>query len=122
MQMNAILACHLYLYVRAYVRSHGHIAGSHVERIQNPHLYKSYMVTKQKMDTDTGGNSERYLLHGTVGKNISHINAFGFDVPFCGANGESVKKGSGSPEFCFEAMFLRLWLFGWPVSYVTLRF
>ena len=59
-----------------------------IERIQNPHLYQSYMVRKQKMDKDYGGNSERQLFHGTDGKNISHINAQGFNRSFCGAHGE----------------------------------
>ena len=59
-----------------------------IERIQNPHLYQSYIVRKQKMDKDLGGNSERQLFHGTDAKNISHINTQGFNRSFCGANGE----------------------------------
>ena len=68
------------------------VRGLHVqeiERIQNPHLYQSYMVRKQKMDKDNGGNNERQLFHGTDGKNISHINTQGFNRSFCGAHGES---------------------------------
>ena len=61
-----------------------------IERVQNPHLYQSYMVRKQKIDKDNGGNSERQLFHGTDGKNISHINAQGFNRSFCGAHGESL--------------------------------
>ncbi|PFX11672.1 Poly [ADP-ribose] polymerase 14, partial [Stylophora pistillata] len=57
-----------------------------IERVQNPHLYQSYMVRKQKMDKDTGGSSERQLFHGTDAKNISHINAQGFNRSFCGAH------------------------------------
>ena len=59
-----------------------------IERIQNPHLYQSYMVRKQKMDKDTGGNSERQLFHGTDAKNVKHINTQGFNRSFCGAHGE----------------------------------
>ena len=62
-----------------------------IERVQNPHLYQSYMVRKQKMDKDTGGSSERQLFHGTDAKNISHINAQGFNRSFCGAHGKSLK-------------------------------
>ena len=62
-----------------------------IERIQNPHLYQSYMVRKQKMDKDTGRNSERQLFHGTDAKNINHINTQGFNRSFCGAHGKSVK-------------------------------
>ena len=69
------------------------VGGLHVhkiERIQNPHLYQSYMVRKQKMDKDNGGNNERQLFHGTDGKNISHINTQGFNRSFCGAHGEAL--------------------------------
>ena len=59
-----------------------------IERIQNPHLYKQYMVRKQKMDKDNGGNNERHLFHGTDAKNISAINTQGFNRSFCGAHGE----------------------------------
>ena len=59
-----------------------------IERIQNPHLYQSYMVGKQKMDKDLGGNSERKLFHGTDSKNVTQINAQGFNRSFCGAHGK----------------------------------
>ena len=59
-----------------------------IERIQNPHLYQSYMLRKQKMDRDNGGeNSERQLFHGTRGENISRINAQGFNRSFCRTRG-----------------------------------
>jgi len=59
-----------------------------IERIQNPHLYQCYMVRKQKMDKDIGGNSERQLFHGTEGKNVTHINTQGFNRNFSGAHGK----------------------------------
>ena len=59
-----------------------------IERIQNPHLYQCYMVRKQKMDKDLGGNSERKLFHGTDAKNVSHINTQGFNRSRCGTNGK----------------------------------
>ena len=59
-----------------------------IERIQNPHLYQSYTVRKQKMDKDIEGNSERQLFHGTDSKNVSHINTQGFNRSFCGAHGK----------------------------------
>ena len=59
-----------------------------IERIQNPHLYQSYMVRKQKMDKDLGGNSEQQLFHGTDSKNVTHINTQGFNRSFCGAHGK----------------------------------
>ena len=59
-----------------------------IERIQNPHLYQQYMVRKQKMDKDNGGNNERQLFHGTDAKNILAINAQGFNRSFCGVHGK----------------------------------
>lgn len=64
-----------------------------IERIQNPHLYKQYMLRKQKMDEDNGGNSERQLFHGTDAKNIRAINAQGFNRSFCGAHGTAYGRG-----------------------------
>ena len=61
-----------------------------IERIQNPHLFQCYMVRKQKMDKDLGGNSERQLFHGTDSRNVSRINAQGFNRSLCGANGKLV--------------------------------
>ena len=51
-----------------------------IERVQNPHLYQSYMVRKQKMDKDIGGNSERQLFHGTDAEKVSHSNTQGFNL------------------------------------------
>ena len=59
-----------------------------IERIQNPHLYQSYMVRKQKMDKDNGGNNERQLFHGTKGSNVKAINTQGFNRSLCGQNGK----------------------------------
>ena len=59
-----------------------------IERIQNPHLYQCYMVRKQKMDKDIGGNSEQHLFHGTDAKNVGHINTQGFNRSFCGVHGK----------------------------------
>ena len=59
-----------------------------IERVQNPHLYQCYMVRKQKMDKDIGGDSERRLFHGTHPENINHINTQGFNRSFCGAHGK----------------------------------
>ena len=59
-----------------------------IERVQNPHLYKFYMVRKEKMDKDNGGNNERQLFHGTDAKNVKAINTQGFNRSFCGEHGK----------------------------------
>lgn len=59
-----------------------------IERVQNPHLYQSYLVKKQKMDQDNpGGNNERQLFHGTQHNNIKAINTQGFNRSFSGVHG-----------------------------------
>ena len=56
----------------------GNYSISGIERIQNPHLYQSYQLRKQRMDKDNGGNNERQLFHGTSPDNVSQ----GFNVSF----------------------------------------
>ena len=77
--------------VRKFQATAGALNIQKIERVQNPHLYQSYMVRKQKMDKDTRGNNERQLFHGTVAKNVNNINTQGFNRSFCGANGKSLK-------------------------------
>lgn len=64
-----------------------------IEQVQNPHLWQAYMVRKQKIELDCGGNSERLLFHGTDAKNVSHINAQGFNRSFCGVHGKKYGQG-----------------------------
>lgn len=59
-----------------------------IERVQNPLLYRSYMVRKQAMDKSQFCNNERQLFHGTDGKNITAINTQGLNRSLCGAHGE----------------------------------
>ena len=66
----------------------GNVNITSIERVQNPHLYQTYIVRKQKMDKDNGGqNNERKLFHGTAPDNVVKINAQGFNRSFAGAHG-----------------------------------
>ena len=58
-----------------------------IERVQNPLLYRSYMVQKQEMDKHCS-NSERQLFHGTDGNNINAINTQGLNRSLSGTHGE----------------------------------
>jgi hypothetical protein len=60
-----------------------------IERVQNPSLYKAYMVKKQKMD-DKNGSNEKKLFHGTDPPTCQLINHKGFNRRFCGKNGEFI--------------------------------
>ena len=56
-----------------------------IERIQNPALYKAYMVKKQSM---IGRENEKRLFHGTDVKNIEAINVNNFSRSYSGINGK----------------------------------
>ena len=60
-----------------------------IERIQNPHLYQTYQLRKEKMDKDNGGNNERQLFHGTNPDSVTKINTQGYNRSFSGLNGKS---------------------------------
>ena len=56
-----------------------------IERIQNPALYKAYMVKKQSM---IGRENVKRLFHGTDVKNIEAINVNNFSRNYSGINGK----------------------------------
>ena len=56
-----------------------------IERIQNPGLYKAYLVKKESMN---GADNEKQLFHGTNSNNTQSINANNFSRSFAGINGE----------------------------------
>ena len=59
-----------------------------IKRIQNPHLYQSYQLKKEKMNSDNERNSERQLFHGTKRNNVANINNQGFNRSFSLLKGE----------------------------------
>ncbi|KAJ7351802.1 hypothetical protein OS493_035527 [Desmophyllum pertusum] len=59
-----------------------------IDRVQNPFLFRRYMVRKQKMDKDNGRNNVRQLFHGTSSDRTMKINAHGFNRSFSGEHGE----------------------------------
>ena len=58
-----------------------------IERVQNPTLFRTYTVRKQRMDEKNGSNEKR-LFHGTAAGSCANINSLGFNRSFCGKNGE----------------------------------
>ena len=59
-----------------------------IDRLQNPYLFRRYMLRKQKMDKDNGRNNERQLFHGTSSDRTININTQGFNRSFSGEHGE----------------------------------
>ena len=57
-----------------------------IERVQNPTLFRTYTVRKQRMDEKNGSNVKR-LFHGTAAESCAKINSCGFNRSFCGKNG-----------------------------------
>ena len=49
-----------------------------IKRIQNPWLYQTYILTKEKVDKNNGGKNERQLFHATSFERVKLINSQGF--------------------------------------------
>ena len=58
-----------------------------IQRVQNPTLYRVYMVRKEQMEQNKGSN-ERTLFHGTAESSCGSINKTGFNRSYCGKNGK----------------------------------
>lgn len=58
-----------------------------IQRVQNPTLYRVYMVRKDQMEQKKGSN-ERTLFHGTAEGSCASINKTGFNRSYCGKNGK----------------------------------
>ncbi|KAL9974244.1 hypothetical protein ACROYT_G011259 [Oculina patagonica] len=56
-----------------------------IKRVQNPALYHTYAVFKQRMEK-RGGSNEMCLFHGTKSAKCELINHKGFNRSFCGEN------------------------------------
>ena len=60
-----------------------------IERIQNPALYKQYVIRRTEMDkANPNVQNERTLWHGTNADTLPSINDTGFNRSYCGRNGE----------------------------------
>ena len=70
------------------IRKTAAISITKIERVQNPGLYKAYVVKKDQMEQKNGAN-EKLLFHGTAQESCSSISTFGFNRSYCGKNGKS---------------------------------
>ena len=73
------------------IRKTASISITKIERVQNPGLYKAYVVKKDQMEQKNGAN-EKLLFHGTAQGSCSSISTFGFNRSYCGKNGKSSIK------------------------------
>lgn len=54
-----------------------------IQRVQNPTLYKQYLLKKKGLDAKNG-SCEKWLFHGTAGNNLQKINESGLNRSFAG--------------------------------------
>ncbi|XP_072118202.1 protein mono-ADP-ribosyltransferase PARP14-like isoform X2 [Mobula birostris] len=67
-----------------------------IERLQNPCLWKNYMIKKQQFDNKNprGTNNERNLFHGTAPDALSLISRHGFNRSYAGRNATMYGNGT----------------------------
>ncbi|XP_019506502.1 PREDICTED: poly [ADP-ribose] polymerase 14 [Hipposideros armiger] len=66
-----------------------------IERIQNPRLWRSYMIQKKVMDDKNKHiRNERQLFHGTDADSLPHVNQLGFNRSYAGKNAVAFGKGT----------------------------
>ena len=63
-----------------------HVTIIKIERVQNPSLYRAYVVKREQMEHKNSSN-EKLLFHGTAGDSCPSISTFGFNRSYCGKNG-----------------------------------
>uniref|UniRef100_A0A8C5WDM2 Poly [ADP-ribose] polymerase n=1 Tax=Leptobrachium leishanense TaxID=445787 RepID=A0A8C5WDM2_9ANUR len=66
-----------------------------IERIQNKHLWQTYQIRKQNIDTRNGNtNNENRLFHGTDHDSVSKINKNGFNRSYAGRHAAVYGNGT----------------------------
>ncbi|CAB1346027.1 unnamed protein product, partial [Coregonus sp. 'balchen'] len=65
-----------------------------IERVQNPILWKFYVLQRDQMESSGTSINEKQLFNGTDSKHVDSICRNNFDWRLCGTNGTSFGKGS----------------------------
>ncbi|XP_067891260.1 protein mono-ADP-ribosyltransferase PARP14-like [Heterodontus francisci] len=67
-----------------------------IVRLQNPCLWKNYMIRKQLLEekNPAGTNNERILFHGTASDTIDSISHLGFNRSYAGRNATACGNGT----------------------------
>jgi len=65
------------------------VAFHQVQRVENPHLYALYALTRDQINAANGPSveNERVLWHGTAPDTVDVICKRGFNRSYCGKNG-----------------------------------
>ncbi|XP_068102337.1 protein mono-ADP-ribosyltransferase PARP14-like [Hyperolius riggenbachi] len=84
-----------YTEVETLFRKTCHMRIIKIERIQNKHLYESYQIKKNSIDTKNNTkNNERRLFHGTNQTITDGVNNNGFNRSYAGNNATALGKGT----------------------------
>ena len=70
---------------------------SRIERIQNPWLYRSYILSKERMEKTDGTSNERLLFHATSFRCVKSINSGGLKRNLNVAHGEYINRFATEP-------------------------
>lgn len=73
-----------------YATVQGQATISDIRRIQNPWLYQSYSLLKEKMEKNNGFSNERLLFHATAFDSVKSINCDGFKRNLTAKHGEYI--------------------------------
>ncbi|XP_078408475.1 protein mono-ADP-ribosyltransferase PARP14-like isoform X2 [Cetorhinus maximus] len=67
-----------------------------IERLQNPCLWKNYMIRKQSLEekNPSGTINERILFHGTAQDTLDSISHLGFNRSYAGRNATALGNGT----------------------------
>lgn len=72
-----------------------------IQRIQNPSLFKLYLIKKESLNKK-GGSNQKFLFHGTAGDNLYEINEKGLNRSYAGnINGKACVYTASSVEVVF---------------------
>lgn len=109
MPLDPVIHANEYKKVADEVHKTSPITITKIQRIQNPALYRVYMVKKDQMEQKKGSN-ERTLFHGTAEGSCASINKTGFNRSYCGKNGKfqlefsKFTRTCKISHFCFSTL------------------
>ena len=85
-----------------------------IQRVQNPTLYRVYMIRKEQMEQRNGSN-EQTLFHGTAAGSCAAINKIGFSRSYCGKSGMFQLKLTKFTRTCKASYFFLYSNFSWTI-------
>lgn len=110
MPLDPVTHANEYKKIADKVRKTSSITITKIQRVQNPALYRVYMVRKDQMEQKNRSN-ERILFHGTAEGSCASINKTGFNRSYCGKNGMFQLKLTKFTRTCQVSHFFSIVIF-----------